>query len=52
MLLRVIYISVGERWCQRGADEEVVIGMECLLYCIGESILTSLLLHNNEHNSL
>ena len=32
MLLKVIYIPVGERWCQRGADEEVVIGMESLLY--------------------
>ena len=31
MLLKVIYIPVGERRCQRGADEEVVIGMESLL---------------------
>lgn len=31
MLLKVIYIPVGEHRCQRGADEEVVIGMESLL---------------------
>lgn len=31
MLLKVICVPVGERWCQRGADEEVVIGMESLL---------------------
>lgn len=31
MVLKVIYIPVGEHWCQRDADEEVVIGMESLL---------------------
>lgn len=31
MLLKVIYIPVSERWCQRGAVEEVVIGIESLL---------------------
>lgn len=36
VLVEVMYVSVGERQCQRGADEEVVIGMESLL-CAPES---------------